>query len=114
MTHNMKLKPEPYELIKRGIKTIELRLLDEKRRQIKVGDTIIFKSTETGEALTSEVVDLHIFPSFDELYRTLPLTACGYTEDNIHTASPEDMSIYYSHEEQSKSGVVGIEIRLSV
>ena len=47
--HNMKLNPYPFEMIKSGQKTIELRLLDEKRQLIKVGDTIVFTNTSTNE-----------------------------------------------------------------
>ena len=32
MTHEMRLHDEPFNLIKNGTKTIELRLYDEKRR----------------------------------------------------------------------------------
>ena len=48
MTHNMQLKPEPFAMIKDGTKTIELRLYDEKRRNIKVGDRIVFTDTVSG------------------------------------------------------------------
>ncbi|MBR2169685.1 MAG: ASCH domain-containing protein, partial [Alistipes sp.] len=33
--HRMKLKQSPFEKIKNGIKTVELRLNDEKRQQVK-------------------------------------------------------------------------------
>ena len=46
MEHNMKLNPSPFEKIRTGSKTIELRLYDEKRRAISVGDTITFVNTE--------------------------------------------------------------------
>ncbi|MBQ2255674.1 MAG: DUF3850 domain-containing protein, partial [Clostridia bacterium] len=48
MTHYMKLRPHPFAMIKSGKKTIELRLLDEKRRQIALGDTLIFINTDSG------------------------------------------------------------------
>ena len=32
--HKMKLNAEPFDMIKQGEKTIELRLNDEKRRQV--------------------------------------------------------------------------------
>ena len=35
--HEMRLDPAPFRMIKRGEKTIELRLYDEKRRKIAVG-----------------------------------------------------------------------------
>ncbi|MBR3681597.1 MAG: DUF3850 domain-containing protein [Clostridia bacterium] len=110
--HFMKLQPCPFEEIKSGEKTIELRLFDEKRQKIKVGDVIVFTSLATGEEIRAEVVCLHIFESFEELYRTLPLLKCGYTAQDIDTASPADMELYYSKGEQEKYGVVGIELRL--
>ena len=39
MIHYMNLNPQPFEMIAAGRKTIELRLLDEKRKQIQAGDT---------------------------------------------------------------------------
>lgn len=111
-THNMKLNPSPFEMIKSGKKTIELRLLDEKRRQVKEGDKIIFTNTDTGETMDMKVVKLHCFNSFEELYKVLPLLKCGYTTEDINDAQPADMEQYYSAEEQKKYGVVGIELCL--
>ena len=111
--HVMNLTPAPMQEIRTGDKTIELRLNDEKRKQISVGDTIKFINTEdSNDTLRVKVVDLFLFSSFAELYDNLPLLNCGYNEDNINTASPEDMEMYYSREKQNKYGVVGIEISL--
>ena len=110
--HSMNLNPDPFEMIKSGKNTIELRLFDEKRQKIKAGDTVVFTNTATGEALSRTVVRLHCFASFAELYQALPLLLCGYTEDDIHTASPSDMEQYYPAEVQSRYGVVGIELSL--
>lgn len=52
------------------------------------------------------------FTSFAELYKHLPLLKCGYNDDNINAASPDDMDIYYPKEKQNQYGVVGIEISL--
>jgi conserved hypothetical protein len=111
--HVMNLTPAPMQEIRTGNKTIELRLNDEKRKQISVGDTIKFINTEdSNDTLRVKVVDLFLLSSFAELYDNLPLLNCGYNEDNINTASPEDMEMYYSREKQNKYGVVGIEISL--
>ncbi len=110
--HTMKLLPTPYAMIQSGRKTIELRLDDQKRRQIRVGDGIVFTNTQTGEIFTATVVKLHRFDTFDELYQSLPLLQCGYTEETIKKASPADMEPYYSIEEQKNYGVVGIELCL--
>ena len=108
--HKMKLNAAPFEMIKSGEKTIELRLYDEKRQKIKAGDDIIFTNTDTGEKICATVKKLHLFASFEELYKTLTLLQCGYTAEDIGTAHPSDMTQYYSVEEQQKYGVVGIEL----
>lgn len=108
--HNMKLHPAPFEMIKSGKKTIELRLFDEKRQLLRVGDIIVFTNTATGETLQATILKLHRFDSFEDLYKTLPLLQCGYTAEDIDTAHPSDMEQYYSAEEQQTYGVVGIEI----
>ena len=108
--HEMKLHPSPFEKIRRGAKTIELRLFDEKRQQIKEGDLITFTNTSNGEKITATVRKLHRFDTFDELYQALPLLQCGYTEEDVDKAHPSDMEAYYAAEEQEKYGVVGIEL----
>ncbi|MBQ7939199.1 MAG: RNA-binding protein [Clostridia bacterium] len=109
--HIMKLHPGPFAKIKDGSKTIELRLYDEKRRRISVGDTIQFVNTEDpADMVCLRVRDLFVFDSFDELYKHLPLMECGYSAEDIHTASPIDMEVYYSKEEQKQYGVIGIQI----
>ena len=110
--HHMKLNPTPFEQIKRGAKTIELRLFDEKRQKIKEGDTIVFSNTDTGETLYTTVLRLHRFDTFAALYQALPLLSCGYTKETVASAHPSDMEQYYSAEEQQRYGVVGIELSL--
>ncbi len=44
--------------------------------------------------------------------QVLPLLQCGYTEDELATASPADMDAYYSPDRQARYGVVGIELQL--
>jgi len=106
----MKLHPLPFSQIECGNKTIELRLYDEKRQKIKIGDTILFTNTEdTQKTLTVRVTALHPFPSFQALYAALPLTKCGYTADTVEKANYRDMQNYYSIQEEAMLGVVGIE-----
>jgi hypothetical protein len=50
------------------------------------------------------------FDSFEELYSSLPLLKCGYTEEDVDGAHFSDMEEYYSAEEQKRYGVLGIEI----
>lgn len=115
MTYHMKLKSVPFYSIRARKKTIELRLYDEKRKKLRIGDLIEFTCLDQQEfPLYTRVIALHPFDSFAELYSNLPLERCGYTLEDITAgrALPSDMERYYPLEEQQKYGVVGIEIEL--
>ena len=109
----MRLTGIPFEQLKNGTKTIELRLNDEKRKKIKIGDTIQFINLEDiKDTLLTKVIDIYTFDSFADLYSTLPLKDIGYGEGEFSTASPKDMDKYYTPEEQAHYGVVGLRIEL--
>lgn len=110
MKHEMRLHPEPFENIKNGTKTIELRLNDEKRQLLNVGDILEFTNRLNDEKLCTKIVELHHYDSFVELYKHFDKVSMGYREDE--EANPEDMEKYYSKEEQEKYGVVGIEVEV--
>lgn len=108
MTHVLHLKAAPFEQIKRGVKTVELRLNDEKRRRIKVGDRMILLHTENPLCyLFAEVIALHRFDTFAELFETVDPRRCGFEE-----GEPLSMRAYYSEEREKAYGVLGIEFRL--
>jgi len=70
MEHEMKLQPEYYNFILNGTKRIEIRLNDEKRQLIKIGDTIKFlKEPELNEYFKAKVVGLLRYNSFEDLFR---------------------------------------------
>lgn len=74
---------------------------------------ITFVNTEDSlKTITAEVIDIYKYKSFKELYADLPLLKCGYTKEDVKTASPEDMLAYYSAKQQEKYGVLGIEIKV--
>ena len=110
MRHKMKLNNGPFVAIKNKTKTIELRLNDEKRQKINVGDEIEFTNNVTSEKLLVDVVNLHKFDSFSELYKHFDKILFGYGENEL--ADAKDMEEYYSKEEQEKYGVLGIEINV--
>lgn len=113
MKHEMHLNKKPFCQISGKEKTIELRLNDEKRKKISVGDEIRFICDQIPDMqIEAKVIALHYFASFKELYESLPLEKCGYTRQSRQRASFHDMDRYYSAQEQEKYGVVGIEIEL--
>ena len=75
MIHKMKLNESPFERIKNGTKTVEFRLYDEKRQQIKIGDKIEFskhcKETEAfiydvAKDFQDEIIDI-LFKDVDKI-----------------------------------------------
>lgn len=110
--HRMKLKNSPFQKIKSGIKTVELRLNDEKRQQVRIGDFIEFTLIDdNSQKLTVRVTALHHFDSFAQLYENLPKEKMGYAADEIPV--PDHMDEYYPKEKQEKYGVLGIEFYLT-
>lgn len=110
MTHYMNLIPSAFSKIADGSKTIELRLNDEKRQRIKNGDTVAFSCSSNKDIIMAQVIGLHKFSDFEELYRALPLKRYGYTQDELSTAHYNDMEHYYTKEQIKKYGALGIEL----
>lgn len=108
--HRMKLKAEPFRKIRDGLKMIELRLNDEKRQNVQIGDYIEFTlMDDTSQNLTTRVIALHHAANFDELFQQIPCEKLGLTEP----PAPDYMDAYYPKEEQEKYGALGIEIELN-
>lgn len=110
MIHYMKLKEQPFEAIKSGTKTIEMRLYDDKRSKLQLKDIIQFENMVTGDKIKVQVVALHIVPTFEYLYNMFEKSVLGYKEYEI--AHYTDMEMYYPKTEIEKYGAVGIGIRL--
>ena len=110
MIYEMNLNPGPFKVMKEGLKSIEMRLDDERRKNIKIGDIILFTETETKEKLKVEVLDLYRYPNFEELYKHFDKRELGYRKDEV--ASPSDMLEYYPKDKIEKYGVLGIRVKL--
>lgn len=106
--HTLKLIDKYFYLIKNNQKIYELRMNDEKRKEIKIGDEICFlKEPELKEYFYKEVINLHYFKSFEELVTTLPLKETGFEskEELINTMN----SIY--KDKLDKYEIVAIELK---
>ncbi len=59
MNHEMHLEKDPFNKIMNGEKKIEYRVNDEKRRKMKIGDTITFYlRPEEKEFIKTKIMDL--------------------------------------------------------
>lgn len=109
MLYKMKLNESPFETIKNGTKTIEFRLFDEKRQQIKVGDQIEFsKLPNLQEKLLVDVVELYREDTFENLFRKL------YTDEEEIARKTKAMYEIYSPEKEQEYGILGIKIKINV
>lgn len=108
-TVDMRLNETPFQQIKNGEKRIEVRLYDEKRRNVEVGNRICFTHENGKEKLLMRVVELHRYENFRSLFEGVGLEACGFYACSVDEAV-EQMRAYYSIEEEEKYGALGIEI----
>ena len=106
----MNLRPKYFDFIKDGTKRIELRLYDEKRQSIQLGDIIEFAKSEN-ERLKAEVVGLLRYNSFAELFEDFDISILA---DSSMTKQEllEVLGEFYSEEKQAEFGVIGIRIKL--
>ena len=112
MEHEMKLQPEYYNFILNGTKRIEIRLFDEKRQQINIGDIIKFlKEPELSESFNTKVVGLLRYNTFEEMFRDFDISVLS---DKSMTKEEliNDLEEFYTKEKQNKYGVLGIKIEL--
>ena len=112
MKYIMKLNPKYFEFMKNGTKRIEIRLNDEKRKELKIGDLIVFqKESELKEELYTQIVNLRVKRNFKELIENLEISEYSdksESEENfLH-----DLYKFYTKEQEEKYGVVGIQIKI--
>lgn len=112
MTHEMKLQPEYFDFIKNGTKRIEIRLNDEKRKIIKIGDTIEFlREPEKKEKLNVIVTGLLKYSSFKDLFNDFNISVLSdssMSKDELINV----LQKFYTVEDQKKYNVLGIRIEL--
>ena len=106
--HRLKVKEKYYNLLKSGKKDIELRLYDDKRKLIQIGDMIEFANfSDSRNTFCAEVVALHRAADFASLCQKIDCRRAGME-------SPEELIKVWrnlSGRTSEEFGVVGIEIK---
>lgn len=102
------LDEDIYNVIKTGTKNVEVRLNDEKRRNLKKGDIIKFINRgDESQYIVAKIIDLSYYDNFEELIKY-------YDIENVYLKdySKEDfinlLTRFYTLEDQQKYGVVAI------
>ena len=112
MIHEMKLQPEYFNFILNGTKRIEIRLNDEKRQNIKLGDKIKFlKEPDLNESFEAQVIGLLRYNSFKEMFKDYDISILSdksMTKEELISVLEQ----FYTKEKQEKYGVLGIRIEL--
>ena len=106
----MHLKEPYFSYIKGGTKRIELRLFDDKRRRIGLGDRIEF-SESNDKSIQVRVVGLLHYDSFVDLCKDFDIDILAdkaITKDDLIATLDE----FYSPEQQAQLGVIGIRFEL--
>ena len=108
----MKHREVYFNQIKSGEKIYEIRLNDEKRKLITIGDTIVFrKEPVLTDTVLVKVVDLLYFKSFKQMVNILPLNKVGFSSES----KQEVIDIYhkfYCKADEEKFGVLAIKVEI--
>lgn len=109
MEFEMRLNKKFFKEVFDGTKKYEIRLNDKKRKEISVGDTIIFSNRDNmNEKVKVEVTSLEYFSNFNGLLNKIDvsLIASNITKEELINK----LNDIYTAEEISEYGVVAIGI----
>ena len=106
------LDSDIFDIVSNGIKDVEVRLNDEKRSILNVGDKLVFlKRPDDIESISATITNLVYFNNFSEVVEYYDMKRIY-----LDSASKEDyinlMKRFYSDEAVNKYGVVAIEFKL--
>lgn len=114
MIHIMKLKEQYFNCIKDGSKKYEIRLNDEKRQLIKVGDFIEFqKEPELEEKIIVKVEELLYFNNFNELLNKLDISILAPSNVSKEDLN-NDLNRFYPIDKQEQFGVLAINLNKDI
>ncbi|EGF47926.1 hypothetical protein AAULR_20957 [Lacticaseibacillus rhamnosus MTCC 5462] len=97
----MGLAHDQFLLVQAGTKTIEIRLNDQKRQQLEVGDQIVFEDLATQQQVTKKVTQLEKFGTFSQLYQQYQGTVVGSAPtDSVAKMVADTFRIYTPQQEK--------------
>lgn len=108
----MKLNPKYFEFMKYGTKKVEVRLNDEKRKNIKIGEIIEFKKEPNFEEnIFTKIINLKYYSNFEKLVENYKIEElANKSVDKLEFIN--DLNKFYTVEQQKQYGVVAIEVEL--
>lgn len=101
MVFNMNLQDNFFNMVRNNSKTLEVRLLDDKRKALKIGDTIIF-SNSSNQTIHVTIISLSIYNNFEELLQNNNPVEIGLinsskkdTIEQLYSIYPEEKCYQY-------------------
>lgn len=108
------LDSDIFDIVKNERKNVEIRLNDEKRQKLNVGDTLIFlKRPNEDEELRGTITNLVYFNNFSEVVDNYPMERI-YLDNYKKEEFIKLLGRFYSEEEVKEYGVVAIEFELNM
>ena len=108
----MNLQGDHFDSIKSGNKIYEIRLNDEKREKIQIGDKILFrKLPDLFDGVVVRVVDKKYYKSFFAMASILPHKEIGFEDKSVDEVV-DAMYKFYTKEEELKLGVVALKLEV--
>ena len=105
------LDEDIFEVVRSQTKNVEVRVNDEKRRKLKIGDKIVFlKRPEEKEKIEAIIENLTYYTDFNELVKDYTIEEIyieGYTKEEFLNL----LKRFYSDEEINKYGTVAIKFK---
>lgn len=112
MEYSMGLQEKYFNAMKYGSKKIEMRLNDEKRKELKIGDTIYFLlEPDRKKSLKSKITKLTKYNNFEEAVEDIQIEFLASSNDTKEKYL-NDLNKYYSMEDQNEYGVLAIEVEV--
>ncbi len=105
------LDEDIFEVVKEQLKSVEVRVYDEKRRKLKVGDKITFlKRPDDIETIDAVVENLICYKNFEELVNDFTMEEL-YLKEYDKNEFISLLKRFYSDDEINKYGVVAIKFK---
>ena len=109
----MKLQKDFFEKIESGEQTIEIRLFDEKRKALRVGDIIEFsKLPSLHKKIQVKILELLHYESFENLIKDFGMKFFGYNQEFLIDSFLKNLYNIYTKDDEKQFGVLGIKLKV--
>lgn len=108
MEMKIHLDSDIFDIVKNDSKNVEVRLNDEKRKKLKVGDKLIFlKRPNDDEVIETEILKLSYYDSFFDVLNDYDMKSL-YLENYTPEMWLKELNRFYTPEQEKEYGVVAI------